>query len=75
MVCAKIDIYRAIGVPEVWFWHRGRITIHVLRDDHYDEVAQSAFFPGIDLVRLAQCLDRPSASQAMREYRGALTAR
>jgi hypothetical protein len=30
--------------------------------------------PGIDLVQLASYLDRPSASQSIREYRAALTA-
>lgn len=71
----KLDIYRAIGVPEVGFWRRGRITIYALSGDHYEEVSQSTFLPGIDLVQLAEYLDRPSASQAMRGYRSALTAR
>lgn len=71
----KLDIYRAIGVPEVWFWRRGNIYVHALRGDHYEEVAQSAFLPGIDLAQLAEYLDRPTASQAMREYRSALTTR
>jgi len=68
-------LYRALGVREVWFWRRGSISIYVLRGDRYDEVAQITFLPGIDLVQLAGYLDRPSASQAMREYRSALTAR
>lgn len=72
---SKLDIYLALGVPEVWFWRRGRITIHALRGDHYEEVAQSTFLPSIDLEQLCEYLDRPSASQAMREYRAALSAR
>jgi len=71
----KLDIYRALGVPEIWFWRRGRITIHALRGDQYEEVSQSTFLPGIDLVQLAEYLDRPSASQAIKEYRSALTPR
>lgn len=71
----KLDIYRAIGVPEVWFWRRGSIYVYALRGDHYDEVSHSTFLPGIDLAQLAEYLDRPTASQAMREYRSALTMR
>jgi Uma2 family endonuclease len=69
----KLDIYCGLGVQEVWFWRRGQITIHALRGDHYEEVPQSSCLPGIDLAQLAQYLDRPSASQAMREYRTALS--
>ena len=71
----KLDIYRAIGVPEAWFWRRGSIYVYALHGDHYDEVPQSMFLPGIDLGQLAEYLDRPTASQAMREYRSALTTR
>jgi Uma2 family endonuclease len=71
----KLDIYRGLGVREVWIWRRGRITAHALRGDRYQEIAASEVVPGIDLVELAGLLDRPTASQAMREYRAALEAR
>jgi len=60
-------------VKEVWFWRRGRITVQVLSGDTYLEAASSLLLPGIDLVQLNGYLDRPSASQAIREYRAALT--
>lgn len=68
----KLDIYAALGIPEVWFWKRGRITIHVLGDGTHAEATASRALPGIDLPQLASFLDRPTASQAMREYRAAL---
>ena len=40
-----------------------------------DEVLQSQVLAGIDLLELASYLDRPTASQAIREYRAALRAR
>ena len=69
----KLDIYVKLGVREVWFWRKGRITIHVLSGDQYLEAAASSVLPGIDLVQLCTYLDRPTTSQAMREYRAALT--
>ena len=72
---SKLDIYRGLGVREVWIWRRGRITAHVLRGTAYEEVAASEAVPGIDLGEIAGLLDRPTASQAMREYRAALEAR
>lgn len=71
----KLDIYRKLGVQEVWFWKRGAITMHVLRQDSYEQVSASVALPGIDVVQLAAFLDRPSTSQAMRDYRAQLRER
>jgi len=68
----KLDIYRKLGVQEVWFWRKGRLTVHSLNGDQYLEAATSAALPGIDLVQLCSYLDRPTTSQAIREYRAAL---
>ncbi len=72
---SKLDIYRRLGVREVWIWRRGRLTAHSLRGDAYQEVTASEIVPGIDLDELAGLLDRPTASQAMREYRSSLESR
>jgi Uma2 family endonuclease len=71
----KLDIYAKLGVAEVWFWRRGRISVHLLTGSDYEEAAASRALPGIDLVELASYLDRPTSSQAMREYRAALVAK
>ena len=70
----KLDIYASLGVPEVWFWRRGRITVHLLDGGAYREVPSSEALAGIDLAQLASFLDRPTASQGIREYRAALNA-
>jgi Uma2 family endonuclease len=71
----KLAIYARLGVREVWFWRRGRLTAHVLGAGEYTEVTDSQVLPGIDLVELASHLDRATASQAMREYRAAIQVR
>jgi Uma2 family endonuclease len=71
----KLDIYAGLGVREVWFWRRGRITVHELVGDAYVERSESVVLAGIDLVQLTTFLDRPTASQAIREYRAALAPR
>jgi len=71
----KLGIYAKLGVREVWFWRRGRITAHLLQGDEYVESGESAVLPGIDLAEIARHLDRPTASQAIREYRAALKSR
>ena len=68
----KLDIYASLGVPVIWFWRRGRITVHLLDVEAYHEAPSSRALPGIDLAQLAGFLDRPTASQGIREYRAAL---
>jgi len=69
----KLDIYQKLGVREVWFWRKGRIHIFVLSGEQYLEAATSSVLPGIDLVELCNFLDRPTTSQASRDYRAALS--
>lgn len=71
----KLEIYRALGVGEVWIWKKGRISIHVLETDRYVEVASSRALPGIDVAELTSFLDRPTTSRAMLDYRACLENR
>ena len=71
----KLEIYRKLGVREVWFWRRGQLTAHVLSGEAFEQRSESKVLPGIELTELASYLDRPTASQAIREYRAALQAR
>lgn len=71
----KLAIYRRLGVREVWYWRDGALTTHVLRGDRYETVAGSEVLSGIDLNQLVSFLDRPTASQAIRDYRTALQRR
>jgi len=64
----RLEIYRQLNVPEVWRWRRGRIHIHVLRGEAYHEASRSEVLPGLDLGQLVSFLDRPRASQSIREY-------
>jgi Uma2 family endonuclease len=68
----KLDIYRALGVREVWVWQRGKVVPHVLRRSGYKPAARSATLPRIDLVELAACVDEPSTSAAVKRFRAHL---
>jgi Uma2 family endonuclease len=70
----KLEIYRRLGVGEVWFWQDGRIDVNVLQRDQYERAAQSRLFPDLDLALLCSLLDLPTTSQAIRALRDALRA-
>jgi hypothetical protein len=45
----KREIYRRLGVPEVWVWYEGELVVHALRNDAYQVVPRSEQFPSLDL--------------------------
>ncbi|MGE5180966.1 MAG: Uma2 family endonuclease [Acidobacteriota bacterium] len=54
----KLEIYRRLGVPEVWFWEDDAIAIYALDGVSYVQREASAFVPGLELAlvcRLAHC--------------------
>jgi Uma2 family endonuclease len=68
----KLEIYRRLGVREVWIWQDSQIEVHVLRQQRYELAEKSALFPDLDVPLLASFLDRPTALQAVKAFREAL---
>lgn len=70
----KLEVYRQLGIPEVWFWRRSGFTVHVLRGDSYAEAPRSELLPTLDLGLLARFVDHTNQAKAVRDYRGVLRA-
>lgn len=68
----KLDVYRKLGVAEVWTWSKGAIQIHVLKNDQYEASTRSVLLPGLDHLELATFLDERTTSVAMRAYHARL---
>lgn len=47
-----LEIYRRIGVREVWFWEDGVISVYCLRANGYELVSKSELLPELDLRSL-----------------------
>ena len=69
----KLEVYRKLGVREVWYWSRGRIQPYELVQEQYRSIDHSNVLAGIDLRQLERFIDSPSTSHAIREYRKGLT--
>ncbi|MBW4442473.1 MAG: Uma2 family endonuclease [Plectolyngbya sp. WJT66-NPBG17] len=54
----KLERYRALGVPEVWFWEDGLLTMHCLRAEGYDRVYRSEIleFADLEIDLLTRCV-------------------
>lgn len=67
----KLEIYRTLGVGEVWIWRKGKIQIFQLRGDRYRTTRRSRCLPALDLQLLCRFLDRPTVTRAVRDFRAA----
>jgi Uma2 family endonuclease len=47
-----LEAYEAIGVPEVWVYDSGKLTIYLLRNENYVKSNISPIFPKISLTQL-----------------------
>lgn len=64
----KLEIYRGLRVPEVWFWKDGQISVFVLGEKAYERSERSHLLPALDLSLVAR-LATTSPVEATRELR------
>ena len=73
----KLEIYRRLGVGEVWFWIEDGIRIYRLKGSRYEELAASPLFPDLDVSRLCAVVRetaRDHQTEAVRAFRRSLQA-
>jgi Uma2 family endonuclease len=64
----KLDVYRGLGVREVWFWENDGFHLHALTEQGYAPITRSAIVPGLDFERLATFVRRTDQHHAVREF-------
>jgi Uma2 family endonuclease len=69
----KLERYRALGVPEVWFWIDGVFMVYHLRDDGYERIYRSEIpeLAAMDFDLLSRCVltGETSRLDAARSFR------
>lgn len=68
----KLEVYRGLGVREVWLFQAGRFRVLELRDDAYEVIATSTVLPEVDLDRLAHWTAQPDQAAALVGFRDEL---
>jgi Uma2 family endonuclease len=71
----KLEVYRGLGVREVWVFEAGKFQLFALRRDHYEAIARSDVLPEVDLDRLAYHASEPDQHAALVAYRAELRRR
>ena len=73
----ELEVYRKLGVREVWFYERGKLRFFALRreaDDVYAEIPRSELLPQLPTDALLTCMKEPDQTSAVRALRAALAA-
>jgi Uma2 family endonuclease len=65
----KLEIYRRLGIREVWIWKSDEITVHALTEQGYEMRAASGLVPNFDFGLVAKMLDLPALSDVRRALR------
>jgi Uma2 family endonuclease len=68
----KLEVWRGLRVPEVWFWRKGVIEVYALRQGQYVRLERSALLAALDLNLLARHIREGSQVEILTSYQRAL---
>ena len=72
----KLEAYKRLLIPEVWFWEDGVLFVYHLRQKsntpHYERVSSSEEVKGIDLDLLLRCINMVNHVDAIKTFQQAL---
>ena len=68
----KLNIYKGLGVTEVWVWQSGQFLIYHLRSTGYELIAGSELLPALDMRLLASHVKPEDQFDAVMAFREAI---
>jgi hypothetical protein len=75
MLCHGPEVYRKLGVREVWFYERGSLSFYAFRGIEYEAIERSELLPAADPALFVRCMAAPNQSEAIQTLLEALTVR
>ena len=70
----KLDVYRGLGVREVWIFESGAFRVLALRGETYEAAPRSEVLPEVDLAQIARHASEPDQHAALVAFRAELRA-
>jgi Uma2 family endonuclease len=71
---SKLERYKYLQIPEVWFWENQQFVLYHWRGDTYEPIEKSELFPTLDFNLLAECLRITDRKEAIKRFRYAIEA-
>ena len=70
----KLDLFRGLGVKEVWFWIKDQWVGYVLENEQYIAIDTSVVLPGLRLDRLTPFVRQEDRFEAVQTFRKTLSS-
>ena len=67
-----LEIYKRLGLGEVWIWQNNQLQVYCLNGDNYQQQQQSKLLPDLDLALLAQYIVIKDPLDAIVQWRKAI---
>ena len=64
-----LEIYKRLGIGEVWIWQNKQFQIYCLKNDSHQQQSQSQLLPDLDLALLAQYVTISDPLEAVVKWR------
>ena len=64
-----LEIYKRLGVGEIWFWQSQQLKVYCLVNDSYQQRSLSRLLPNLDLALLAQYVMIDDPLEAIIQWR------
>ncbi len=63
-----LEIYRRIGISEVWFYQDSILTVYLLKNEQYLKINQSELLPELNLKTFTKYISYPDQYDAVTEF-------
>jgi hypothetical protein len=68
----KLEAYKRLQIPEVWFWMNDKLLFYSLGNEGYEAVSKSQLLPSLDVDLLMRCVNIENHAQSLREFRSGI---
>ena len=70
----NLEVYKRLGIKEVWFWQNDEITIYCLdQQDIYQKQNRSTILPKLDIILLASYVTASNPRLAVKEFKAKIS--
>jgi Uma2 family endonuclease len=63
-----LEIYRRIGIPEVWFYQNNLLIVYILKNEQYIKANHSQLLPELNLETFTKYINYPDQYDAVTEF-------
>ena len=68
----KLEAYKRLQIPEVWFWMNDELLFYSLGNEGYKAVSKSQLLPSLNVDLLMRCINIENHAQSLREFRAGI---